>query len=93
LANNAFRGAQNLLTKIVLRRLAGGGGVPMHRLDDAEAAYKEDAVILRELAAQNPVTYRPNLAGALNNLALLYREMHRDSDAKAIAAELTAATK
>jgi hypothetical protein len=35
---------------------------------DAEAALKEAAAIRRELAAQNPAAYRPDLAQTLNNL-------------------------
>jgi tetratricopeptide (TPR) repeat protein len=54
---------------------------------------KEAADIRRALAAQNPAAYRPDLAWTLNNLASLYRDMHRDSDAKAIAAEAQAAGK
>jgi hypothetical protein len=50
-------------------------------------------VIWRELAAQNPAAYRPDLAQTLNNLASLYRDMHRNSDAKAIEAEATTGAK
>ena len=38
------------------------------RFADAEAAFKEAAGIQRELAAQNPAAYRPDLAQTLNNL-------------------------
>ena len=44
-----------------------------HRFADAEAALKEAAGIRRELAAQNPAAYRPDLAATLNNLGALYR--------------------
>jgi hypothetical protein len=43
--------------------------------------------IRRELAMQNPAAYRPSLATTLDNLASLYRDMHRESEAKAIEAE------
>jgi len=65
----------------------------LHRDGDAEAALKEAAGIRRELAAQDPASYRPNLAQTLNNLASLYREMHRDTDAEAVQAEALAAVR
>jgi hypothetical protein len=43
--------------------------------------------IRRELAMQNPAAYRPDLATTLDNLSSLYRDMHRDSEAKAVEAE------
>ena len=64
-----------------------------HHLPEAEVALKEAVDIRRELAAQNPAAYRPDLVQTLNNLASLYRLMNRDSDAKAVEAEATAAAK
>jgi hypothetical protein len=57
------------------------------------ACWREATDIRRELAAQNPAAYRPDLARTFNNLALLYRVMHRDSDAEAAEAEALAAAK
>ena len=37
----------------------------------------------RELAAQNPAAYRPDLAATLNNLGALYADAHRFADAEA----------
>lgn len=59
---------------------------------DAEAAVKEAAGIRRGLAAPNPAAYRTDLAKTLNNIALLYRHMHRDRDAKAAEAEARGAS-
>ena len=50
---------------------------------DAEAALKEAADIWRELVAQNPAAYRPDLRSALNNLGVLYDDTHRFADAEA----------
>ena len=44
---------------------------------------KEAAGIERELAAQNPAAYRPDLAATLNNLGALYGDTHRFAEAEA----------
>ena len=41
----------------------------------------------RELAAQNPAAYRPDLANTLSNLGDLYRGTHRFADAEAAVKE------
>ncbi len=61
----------------------------MHRFADAEAAYKEAAGIERELAAQNPTAYRPDLATTLDNLGVLFRVTHRFADAEVAYKEAT----
>jgi tetratricopeptide (TPR) repeat protein len=54
----------------------------MMRLAEAETAFKEAAGILRELAAQNPVAYRPDLAQTLSNLGAFYGETQRFAEAE-----------
>ena len=54
-----------------------------HRFGDAESADKEAVGIVRELAAQNPAAYRPDLALTLNSLGALYDDTHRFAEAEA----------
>jgi hypothetical protein len=60
-----------------------------HRFGDAESAYKEALTIQRDLAAQNPAAYRPDLANTLTNLANLYRKTHRLKKVKAVEYEIS----
>ena len=54
-----------------------------HRFGDAENAYKEALAVLRDLAAQNPAAYRPDLANTLSNLGnYVNAETHRFGDAE-----------
>ena len=62
-----------------------------HHFADAEAVLREAANTERELAAQDLTVYGPDLVQTLCNLASLYQDVHRDSDAKAEEAELAAA--
>src|SRR5271165_3893844 len=49
----------------------------------AESVLQELLRHRRELAAQNPAAYRPDLAATLNNLGALYADTHRFADAEA----------
>src|SRR5271165_2165285 len=49
----------------------------------AESVLQELLRQRRSLAAQNPAAYRPDLAGTLNNLGVLYDETRRFADAEA----------
>jgi tetratricopeptide (TPR) repeat protein len=53
----------------------------------AESVLQELLRHRRELAAQNPTAYRPDLAATLNNLGALCRDVHRFSDAEAASKE------
>jgi Tetratricopeptide repeat len=57
------------------------------RFAEAEGPLKQAADIWRALAAQDPAVYRFVRTETLNNLASLYRDMHRDGDAQAAEAE------
>jgi tetratricopeptide (TPR) repeat protein len=57
---------------------------------DADKAYSEALTIRRDLAAHNPGAYRPDVAGTLNNLGVLYLKTVRLADAdKAYSEALT----
>jgi hypothetical protein len=49
---------------------------------EARKAYEEALKIRRELAAKNPETYLPYVAGTLNNLGILHRDQNRKDEAR-----------
>jgi len=52
-------------------------------LDDARQYFERALEIYRQLAAQNPDQYSPNVAGTLNNLGLLDRNQNRIQESRA----------
>jgi hypothetical protein len=44
---------------------------------------------MRDLAAQNPAAYRPDLAATLSDLAKLYRESHQMTKVIAVEHEIS----
>jgi tetratricopeptide (TPR) repeat protein len=52
------------------------------RQAEAEGAYKEALAIRRDLAAQNPEAYRPDVAMTLHNVAYLYSATQRLAEAE-----------
>ncbi|RKM86578.1 hypothetical protein SFRA_033280, partial [Streptomyces xinghaiensis] len=57
------------------------------RREEALAPAEEAATTYRELAEVNPAAYLPDLAGALNNLAIRLSEVGRREEALAPAEE------
>jgi Tetratricopeptide repeat len=76
--------------KLGLAKLLGNLGIiytDTHRFAAAEIALTTAVGVWRHLAEQNPGAYGMQLKKTLSSLALLYRAMHRDTDATAIEAE------
>jgi tetratricopeptide (TPR) repeat protein len=57
--------------------------VATQHMEEARQHYKQALEINRQLAAQNPIVYQPNLAMALNNLARTERLQNQIEQSRA----------
>ncbi len=60
------------------------------RFIEAENVTKEALAVQLDLTAQNPTAYRPDVAGTLGNLGVIYSDIHRFSDAESALKEALA---
>ncbi|MCI0487417.1 MAG: tetratricopeptide repeat protein [Blastocatellia bacterium] len=62
--------------------MEGGGYARGRRMEEAEEAYREGLAIRRKLAQLQPQVYEPYVAGTLNNLGNVLRDLRRMEEAE-----------